>query len=182
MRSVRKILRDDQRQKLAPLLPGKAGDKGRSGQDNRLFIEAVLWIVRTSSPWRNLPAEFGNRHTTYLCIHQGCRRKSDCGLRWIVFCIATLSDAKKGYIDALSILVSANSVQPTGIGSSGGGYRPHSTGGSENKLLITTFWSSHTGLPHTKEPLKKPERFKFLRLTGFQRKCIMSRLDPVPLR
>ena len=65
MRSVRKILRDDQRQKLAPLLPGKAGDKGRSGQDNRLFIEAVLWIVRTSSPWPNLPAELGNWHTTY---------------------------------------------------------------------------------------------------------------------
>ncbi|MDE2429966.1 MAG: transposase, partial [Burkholderiales bacterium] len=60
MSSVRKILRDDQWQKLAPLLPGKAGDKGRSGQDNRLLIEAVLWIVRTSSPWRDLPAELGN--------------------------------------------------------------------------------------------------------------------------
>lgn len=65
MSSVRKILREDQWQKLAPLLPGKAGDKGRSGQDNRLFIEAVLWIVRTSSPWRDLPEELGNWHTTY---------------------------------------------------------------------------------------------------------------------
>ncbi len=65
MSTVRKILRDDQWQKLAPLLPGKVGDKGRSGQDNRLFIEAVLWIVRTSSPWRDLPAELGNWHTTY---------------------------------------------------------------------------------------------------------------------
>ena len=38
-------------------------------------------------------------------------------------------------------------------------YQPHSTGGSGNELLSITFWSSHTGLTHTKEPLKKPERF-----------------------
>ena len=32
---------------------------------NRLFIEAVLWIVRTGSPWRDLPAMFGNWNTTF---------------------------------------------------------------------------------------------------------------------
>jgi transposase len=31
-----------------------------SGQDNRLFVEAVPWIVRTGSPWRDLPDVFGN--------------------------------------------------------------------------------------------------------------------------
>lgn len=65
MGNVRKMLRDEQWEKLAPLLQGKVGDKGRTGQDNRLFIEAVLWIVRTSSPWRDLPTELGNWHTTY---------------------------------------------------------------------------------------------------------------------
>ncbi|GAC1608494.1 MAG: IS5 family transposase [Aquirhabdus sp.] len=59
------MLRDDQWKKLEPLLPGKAGDPGRTGKDNRQFIEAVLWIVRTSSPWRDLPSELGNWHTTY---------------------------------------------------------------------------------------------------------------------
>ena len=41
-------------------LPGKDGDRGRSGADNRLFVDAVLWVLRTGSPWRDLPEEFGN--------------------------------------------------------------------------------------------------------------------------
>ena len=62
---VRLILRDDQWERLAPLLPGKATDRGVTARDNRLFIEAVLWIGRTGAPWRDLPAELGNWHTTY---------------------------------------------------------------------------------------------------------------------
>ncbi len=65
MSTTRKILRDDQWMKLAALLPGKEGDRRRTGQDNRLFLEAVLWIVQTGSPWRDLPVEQGNWHTTY---------------------------------------------------------------------------------------------------------------------
>src|SRR3954468_24330665 len=38
----RRVLRDDQWKRIAPLLPGKVGDAGRSGADNRLFVEAVL--------------------------------------------------------------------------------------------------------------------------------------------
>ena len=65
MQGDRKMLRDDQWEKIEALLPGKVGDPGRSGENNRQFVEAVLWIVRTSSPWRDLPAELGNWHTTY---------------------------------------------------------------------------------------------------------------------
>lgn len=50
---------DSQWERIAPLLPGKVGDPGRSGSDNRLFLEAVLWLVRTGSPWRDLPETFG---------------------------------------------------------------------------------------------------------------------------
>jgi transposase len=62
---VRRWLRDDQWQRLEPMLPGKAGDAGRTGENNRLFIEAVLWIARTGSPWRDLPAEFGLWNSVY---------------------------------------------------------------------------------------------------------------------
>ncbi|MDN5872394.1 MAG: IS5 family transposase, partial [Nitrococcus sp.] len=65
MAMERRILRDDQWERLAPLLPGKATDCGVTARDNRLFIEAVLWIGRTGAPWRDLPAELGNWHTTY---------------------------------------------------------------------------------------------------------------------
>ena len=63
---VRTILRDDQWERLAPLLPGKSTDRGVTAKDNRLFIEAVLWIVRTGSPWRDMPEEFGHWHRVYV--------------------------------------------------------------------------------------------------------------------
>jgi transposase len=55
----RTVLSDEQWARIAPLLPGKEGDPGRSGRDNRLFVEAVLWIVRAGAPWRDLPPQFG---------------------------------------------------------------------------------------------------------------------------
>lgn len=62
----RSVLRDSQWRKIEGLLPGKAGDPGRTAADNRTFIEAVLWIARTGSPWRDLPPELGNWHSTYV--------------------------------------------------------------------------------------------------------------------
>jgi len=51
--------------RLAPLLPGKAGDAGRSAADNRLFVNAVLWIARSGAPWRDLPERFGPWNSAY---------------------------------------------------------------------------------------------------------------------
>jgi transposase len=61
----RLCLTDVQWDKIADLLPGKPGDPGRSGADNRLFVEAVLWIARTGAPWRDLPASFGNWNSVF---------------------------------------------------------------------------------------------------------------------
>lgn len=47
------------------LLPGKGSDPGATAKDNRLFLEAVLWIARTGAPWRDLPPQLGNWHNTY---------------------------------------------------------------------------------------------------------------------
>ena len=44
------------------MLPGKISDCGATAADNRRFVEAVLWISRTGSPWRDLPSELGNAH------------------------------------------------------------------------------------------------------------------------
>ena len=60
------VLSDAQWAKMAPHCLGKPGDRGRSGADNRLFVEAVLWIVRTGSPWRDLPRQFGKWNSVYV--------------------------------------------------------------------------------------------------------------------
>lgn len=62
----RKMLRDDQWARIEHLLPGKSSDPGCTAKDSRLFVEAVLWILRTGSPWRDLPQAFGRWHSTYM--------------------------------------------------------------------------------------------------------------------
>ena len=44
---------------LDPLLPGRNGNWGGKSRDNRLFINAVFWILCTETPWRDLPPEYG---------------------------------------------------------------------------------------------------------------------------
>ena len=58
----RQQLRDDQWEKIEPLLPGKASDCGVTAKNNRLFVEAVLWVARTGAPWRDMPEHFGHWH------------------------------------------------------------------------------------------------------------------------
>ena len=43
---------------LCPLLPQQAAT-GRPAVEHRLIVEGILWVIRTGSSWRNLPARFG---------------------------------------------------------------------------------------------------------------------------
>ena len=63
---VRTVLSDTKWKSIKDFLPGKAGDCGVTAKDNRRFVEAVLWIARTGSPWRDLPDEFGHWHRVYV--------------------------------------------------------------------------------------------------------------------
>ncbi len=52
-------LRDDQWERLKDFVPG--GRKGKRGPrtNNRLFLEALLWMTRSGGRWRDLPERFG---------------------------------------------------------------------------------------------------------------------------
>jgi len=52
-------------QKLEPHLPGRKGTWCGIAQDNRLFINAVFWIMHTGSPWRVLPPDQGGWSNTH---------------------------------------------------------------------------------------------------------------------
>jgi transposase len=55
----RYALRDDQWERIKDGLPGREGHVGVTAQDNRLFVEAVLYRYRAGIPWRDLPQRFG---------------------------------------------------------------------------------------------------------------------------
>ncbi len=59
---ARLVIDDRMWSRLQPLLPVP---KGRHGEDDRMFLEAVCWVVRTGSPWRDMPPEFGPWKTVY---------------------------------------------------------------------------------------------------------------------
>ena len=51
--------------RIKDLLPGRPGQHGGVARDNRLFIDAVLYVARTGIPWADLPARFGNWNSAW---------------------------------------------------------------------------------------------------------------------
>jgi transposase len=87
---------------MEPHCLGKPTDPGRSGSDNRRFIEAVLWIARTGSPWRDLPAFFGNWNTVFKRYRDW--RKADGFIRLFAACSAE-PDMEDAMVDATIVKV-----------------------------------------------------------------------------
>ena len=50
---------------LEPHLSGRAGSRGGVAQDNRRFFDAVLRILRTGAPWRDVPPDYGDWKNTH---------------------------------------------------------------------------------------------------------------------
>jgi transposase len=46
--------------RISPLLTGLPGQHGGIAEDNRRFINAVLYVAKTGIPWRDLPERYGN--------------------------------------------------------------------------------------------------------------------------
>ena len=61
----RQDISDEFWSKLEPILPGRKGSWGGQAKDNRGFINAVFWILRTGAPWRDLPASYGGWKNTH---------------------------------------------------------------------------------------------------------------------
>ena len=70
----RLVLNDDQWQSICGLIIGRPDQKGSTGRDNRMFVEGVLWIVRTGAPWRDLPEAFGEWNSVFRRFSRWSRK------------------------------------------------------------------------------------------------------------
>lgn len=62
---ARTILTDKEWEVLKPLIPDNTGKKGHPARDHRQILEAILWVLRTGAPWRDVPREFCSWSTAY---------------------------------------------------------------------------------------------------------------------
>ena len=56
------------------MLPGRRGSVGRPAEDNRLFVEAVLYRYRAGIPWRDMPERFGDFRVVHTRFSRWARR------------------------------------------------------------------------------------------------------------
>ena len=57
-------LDDEQWELMADLFPPEQGN-GRPWRNHRSMVNAMLWILNTGSPWRDLPERYGPWQTAY---------------------------------------------------------------------------------------------------------------------
>lgn len=59
-------LRDDQWNRIKELLPPERKTQGgRPAKDNRQMLNAMLWVIRSGAPWRDLPEYYGPWQSVY---------------------------------------------------------------------------------------------------------------------
>ena len=104
-------LSDEQWRKIADLVPGKAGDPGRTGDDNRRFVNGVLWVLRSGAHWHDLPPRYGK----WKSVHKRFTRWAKAGVWERVFDSLT-ADPDNDYLMLDSSLVRAHQQAATGKG------------------------------------------------------------------
>lgn len=101
-------LTDAQWAKIEHLLPGQKQDPGRTASDNRLFVNAVVFVLRTGVPWADLPGRFGKSDTVRKRFDRWAAR----GV-WRQIAAAT-GEADLGEVQLDSTTIKAHPVASTG--------------------------------------------------------------------
>ena len=104
-------LTEAQWQRIASLLPGKQSDPGRTAADNRLFVNGVLWVLRSGAHWHDLPVRYGK----WKSVHTRFARWAKNGTWERVF-EALIKDRNNDYLMLDTTLVRAHQQAATGKG------------------------------------------------------------------
>ena len=98
-------------ERIAPMLPGKDSDPGRTGGDNRLFVNGCLWVLRSGAHWRDLPERYGKWKT----LHKRFTRWAKAGV-WDEVFASLIKQRDNQYLMLDSTLVRAHQQAATGKG------------------------------------------------------------------
>ena len=121
-------LSDENWKLLESHLPGRKGVWGGIAKDNRLFINAVLWLLRTGAPWRDLPPDYGDWKNTH---RRFCRWRDKGVWEGLLERLIDAPDCEWLMIDA-----SHSKVHPHAAGARGGNQAmSHTKGGSTPKYI-----------------------------------------------
>jgi transposase len=115
-------LTDAQWAKIEHLLPGKKSDPGRTAADNRLFVNAVVYVLKTGIPWADLPGRFGKHDTVRKRFDRWCAR----GVWEKIARVAGGPDLAEVQLDAT--VIKAHPVASTGRRRRGEKKRPPTSG------------------------------------------------------
>jgi transposase len=111
----RHAISDEQWERIKDLLPGRPGTPGRPA-DNRLFLDAVLWIGKTGAPWRDLPERFGDWNKTFRRFDRWAKR----GVWKVVFDALQDPDLEWLILDSTVVRAHPHAAgakkRPTGLG------------------------------------------------------------------
>ncbi len=102
-------LTEQQYESIRELLPGKAGDPGRTAEDNHGFINGELWVLRSGAHWHDLPERYGK----WKSVHKRFSRWSQKGV-WEALFERLLKDPRNDYVMIDSTLVKAHQQAATG--------------------------------------------------------------------
>jgi transposase len=102
-------LSQEQWDRIEPMLLGKASDPGRTADDNRLFVNAVLWVLRSGARWSDLPERYGKHKS----VHKRFTRWAVAGVWERVFQALT-KDRDNDYLMIDSSIVRAHAQAATG--------------------------------------------------------------------
>src|SRR4051794_8045737 len=98
------------------MLPRKAGDRCRTTADNRLCVNAVLWVLRSGAWWQDLPERYGKWKT----VHKRFTRWAKAGVWETVFDSLT-ADRDNQYLMLDTTLVRVHQQAAGGKGGQGSG-------------------------------------------------------------
>jgi transposase len=129
----RHALTAEQWAQIAPLLPPEVGRAARPAKSNRMMVEAMVWILRTGAPWRDLPKHFGPWKSVYTRF----RRWTQQGI-WtqVLEKLSEQQDRESYLIDATIVRAHQDAT-----GAKKGGRKPSVTPEEARPQRFTLLWT-----------------------------------------